>query len=332
MKSLKITLILLLINLSLFAQSGMVFQGIARDNTSAAITDKLLGFTFRITLTDGTDLYKETQEIRTDNFGVFSHVIGTGSAVTGTFAGINFGLGNLKSIISVKDGNVDTQIYDQKFEYVPYAKHADNGVPVGSVIAFMGNEDKIPDGWLKVAGQDITAPVYAQLRAVLGGDANLPNAQGEYLKGAGTHVDPANVQGIAVRARQIQNTGKHYHNFDKVLQTNDDGHHRHTIKHDQGGTVISSDSGGYQTEFGSQNDFNNSAYYNDQGTDIHTSLTEKWVSTRYSHHVHTIRVLGDTSDKVRSPANDVNAGGNSGNTVIENRPDSIGVYWIIRYK
>jgi len=323
MKSLKITLLFLVLSFSAVAQSGMVFQGIARDNNSAAITDEPMTFTFRITKSDGTDLYKETQLIRTDNFGVFSHVIGTGNAVTNTFASVDFGVGNLKSIISVNKDGTDIQIYDQPFQYTAYAKHADNGVPTGTVVAFMGNLDKIPDGWILADGRDITGAEYTKLRAVLNNDANVPNLRGEFLKGAGPTVDGNNINEVAVRARQIQNLGIHNHAVNINGTTNNDGLHRHKIKHWRANTPNGTDATGFEGEFGGQ-DVNNGAFSDNSDWNQHgDALYFKWASQRDSQHQHNFNVNGGTGIRTN------HVGGQNQN---ENRPDNYGVYWIIRYK
>ncbi|TMM30536.1 tail fiber protein [Polaribacter aestuariivivens] len=324
MKSLKITLLFFLLSVAAVAQSGMVFQGIARDNNSAAITDKLMTFTFRITKSDGTDLYKETQQIRTDNFGVYSHIIGTGNAVTNTFASVNFDEPNLKAIISVNNDGVDTQIYDQPFYYTAYAKYAQNGVPIGTVVAFMGDENKIPDGWMIADGRDITGAQYVNLRNTLGGVNNVPNLRGEYLKGAGTSIDPALITSINVRQRQIQNVGTHNHGVNINGATNNDGVHRHQIKHWRNHTPSGTDATGWETEFGGQSE-GNTAFWDNTDVSAHgTNLGHKWASQAHSAHQHGFTVNGTTGQRQNQAWAD--------NSNIENRPDSVGVYWIIRFK
>ena len=322
MKFSKITLLFLLISVSSIAQSGMVFQGIARDNNSAAITDKLMTFTISVAKSDGTELFKETQQIRTDNFGVYAHIIGTGNAVTSTFNNVNFDEPNLKVIIFVNNDGVDTQIYDQPFQYTAYAKHAQNGVPIGTVVAFMGDADKIPDGWVKVEGQDITGAQYATLRATLGNANNLPDTRGEFFKGVGS-VDATNVQPIAVRERQIQNVGIHKHPFTFNGNTATDGLHGHIIKHDKGGTPNGIDNTGWDTEFGTQTSIGSAAYWNNT---VNDGLATKVVSHLESSHQHAFSINTTTGDR-----NNQVTGGSQDN-IRENRPDAIGVYWIIRYK
>src|SRR5690606_20781303 len=63
------------ISVAVFAQNGISFQGIARDPQGNAIT----GQTVQVKFTIGS--FVETQDIATDNFGVFSATIGSVNTV-----------------------------------------------------------------------------------------------------------------------------------------------------------------------------------------------------------------------------------------------------------
>lgn len=298
MKNLKITLLALFISVVAYAQQGIVFQGIARDNSSAAITDETLTFTFRITKSDGSELYKETQQIRTDNFGVFSHVIGTGTPVTGAFGGVDFQQADLKSIINVNHNGNDAQIYNQPFQYVPYAKVAGNGVPVGTVMPFLG--DNAPDGWLLCHGQSIADAKYAKLRAVSGW-TTVPDLRGRFLKGAGisSNIPITQYDEVGARAYQDQSMMRHYHDKGN-LETESNGGHSHSF---QDRYFAENQSGGSNNKKGSTNgaDSDNS-FFSENNTTDHKGA-----------HTHTIK-------------------GNTGKTgTEENRPWSFTVNYIVKY-
>lgn len=325
MKSLKITFILLFISLASFAQSGMVFQGIARDNNSAAIVDKTMIFTFRITLQDGTDLYKETQQIKTDNFGVFSHVIGTGNAVTGTFGGVNFSQGNLKAIIVVNNDGTDTQIYDQKFEYVPYARHAntaDNGVPVGTIVTSLSND--VPEGWIECNGQSLSDGKFADLRNALGGLTNVPNLRGVYLKGAGAPNNTNYSHEIGLRAYQDPSTQTHTHSYSGNHETNETGNHVHGVRfannqnNDSGGQGYAANNN-HQSFRSSDRTGDASQWYYDN------NHAQRMVETK-GNHKHTVNVSGTTGH-----GGILGNAQRDGNLEKENRPYSYGVRYIIKY-
>ena len=187
------TLLFLLLTTMSFAQ-GIAIQGIARDNTNSAITNTALNYTFSITKNDNTVLYKETQNIKTDNFGVFSHVVSTGNPVINTFVSVNFSLENLKIKVSVNYKSNNIEVYDQPFRYVPYAKYAENGVPTGTIIAFASEE--IPRGWMLCDGTTIPA-INTALRALLSA-TKTPDLRGLFLRSTGkqeiwntTYIGPA---------------------------------------------------------------------------------------------------------------------------------------------
>ena len=228
MKKPFLTLLFLLISSISFAQ-GISIQGIARDNASSAIADTSLTFTFSITKDDNTVLYVETQSIRTDNFGVFSHIVSTGNPNTNTFNDVDFALEDLKLKVSVNyDGNT-IEVYDQTFQYTPYAHfakraaNADDGVPTGAIMPFMGLT--APVGWVKCEGQALLiAPEYDALRALVGNDA--PDLRGLFLRGTGTN-SIINSQGPALKTYQDDTLEAHQHGV--TITVNAVGNHNHAV-------------------------------------------------------------------------------------------------------
>jgi len=140
MKKLHSIVLFLFISFTTLSQ-GIAIQGIARDNVSSAIANANLTFTFSITEVNNTVLYAETQSIRTDNFGVFSHIFGTGNPIKNTFSGIDFSIQGLKLKVSVNYSGSVVEVYNQTLQstpYAQYAKKAANGVPTGAVMPFLG--------------------------------------------------------------------------------------------------------------------------------------------------------------------------------------------------
>ena len=228
MKTIYTTLLLLVISITTFAQ-GIAVQGIARDNANAAITNETLGFDFRIL--DATDavLFKETQQILTDNFGLFSHVVSTGTAADGTvFNNVDFSLQGLKLVVWISYNGNNVQVYNQPLQYVPYAhfaKKAENGVPPGTVVAFLGDDNKIPDGWVKADGRNISGSEYTALRNAIGN--TLPDLRGRFLKGNGAGTVPVTAldESTPIRGYQDQSIASHRHGVN--INTKTDGAHGH---------------------------------------------------------------------------------------------------------
>jgi len=234
-------LIVFLLSINIYAQ-GIAIQGIARDNTNSAIMNKDLNFDFRILDNQDAVLYREEQQIKTDNFGLFTHVVSTGTAQDGTvFKDINFSLDGLQLVVWIEYLGNNVKVYEQPFHYTPYAhfaKKAGNGVPPGTIVAFLGEDDEIPTGWVKCMGQNISSgDEYAALRAVIG--STLPDLRGRYLKGNARGNDiPEDkiVHNTAIGGYQNQSLLEHAHDVDFLTTSN--GNHAHQLRIDTSHNVV----------------------------------------------------------------------------------------------
>ncbi|ARV15312.1 tail fiber protein [Polaribacter sp. SA4-12] len=236
MKKFYNTLLFLFITTISFAQ-GIAIQGIARDNASSAITDTNLTFTFSITKNDNTVLYSETQAIKTDNFGVFSHIVSTGNPTTSAFNNVDFSITNLKmKVLVVYEGNT-IEVYNQTFQYTPYAffaqkaalatnaTNADDGVPTGAIMPYSGTT--APEGWVLCDGQSLTSITgSAALIALVGNTA--PNLQGTFLRGTG--LSPTNGRsGPGLGTFQTDTFRSHLHGSGSLF-ANTAGSHTHAYQ------------------------------------------------------------------------------------------------------
>lgn len=183
MKSTFALLFFLYFGISLFAQNGISFQGIARDPQGNAIVNRTIPVKFTI------GSFSETQNLTTDNFGVFSATIGKGTLESGATKFDDLVFANITENLKVEvDGNT---IYDDKFNTVPYAKAAENGVPPGSIMPFAGPANKIPAGWLLCDGSSVPKTgIYQKLFEAIstlwgddGGNFKIPDLRGMFLRG-----------------------------------------------------------------------------------------------------------------------------------------------------
>ncbi|MGC1244218.1 MAG: phage tail protein [Chryseosolibacter sp.] len=229
MKTKFIFLILFLASQAIFAQTnpGIAVQGIARDADKAALVDEPLTFVFEIQdASGGTSYYKEDVNIKTDPYGVFSHIIGTGNVLAGSgnFNEVPFSQKHMKLIITVKYNGSDIVISNSPFQYSPYAKSAENGVPTGTIVAFAGAEANIPKGWTLCDGRALNTVNGSQNLINLIG-SNAPDLRGMFLRGTGT--SPVNGQaGPALRATQQDAFESHTHGHN--ISTASAGSHSHT--------------------------------------------------------------------------------------------------------
>lgn len=230
MKKIYYTLIALVFTTVTLAQ-GIAVQGIARDNSKAALPQKELNFTFDIINTDGSEVrYTETEPITTDNFGVFSHIVGAGTRLNN----VDFSEQGLRIRVLINYTTV-IEVYNEAFNYTPYAYYAANGAPTGSIMPYVGTT--APEGWLMCDGSNIpSGNKYDALRALMSALPNAgktPNLRGRFLKGAGTGgghnaLITSQYDETTLGEYQAQSMQNHRHS-DGDLTTSSAGAHSHDV-------------------------------------------------------------------------------------------------------
>ena len=215
------------VNLALKAQvsvtsSGISLQGIARDENNSALANLTqLELVFSLYWLNSSSveqtILNRTANVTTDNFGVFSYVF--------VIDQLQYNLISTKeAYLKVVQGS--TVFSNEKLQSVPYAVHAQNGVPTGSIMPFIGAA--APNGWLLCNGSTISNNAYTlNLRLLLGGTdigiTNTPNLNGLFLRGTGAAA--TGETGPALKAIQQDGVIAHAHNVN--LNTNTTGNHTH---------------------------------------------------------------------------------------------------------
>ncbi len=150
-----------------FAQApqGFSYQAIARDNAGnpKANTGVAVKFSILNGSAQGTAIYAETHQTQTNNFGLFNLTIGKGSAITGTFASIDWaGPKFLKVEIDGLLSNT-TQLMS-----VPYALYAEKAGNAGG-----GGSSQWRDTTGLRKGVYYDGPILAGLKAAFTNDASI---------------------------------------------------------------------------------------------------------------------------------------------------------------
>jgi hypothetical protein len=150
----------LLLTTSTFAQAPekMSYQAVIRNSSDALVANQAVGMRISIlqTTATGTAVYAETQTPTTNINGLVSLEIGSGTPVTGTFAGINWAAGPyfIKTETDLTGGTTYTITGTSQLMSVPYALHAktaESVISTGSVkhdIYFIGGSA----GWQLISG------------------------------------------------------------------------------------------------------------------------------------------------------------------------------------
>jgi hypothetical protein len=191
----------------------------------------------------------------------------------------------------------------QRMLAVPYARHAANGNPTGSVTAYLGNT--APPGWLMCDGSAIpNDPRHAALIAIVGN--NTPNLQGQFLRGAtGARAVRSSESWQTARPRNAFTTGSNSrsHTHSGTTGNNSRSHaHSRTLQNStfsgdcgcaNGSAHMDRGGGGSGRNSGNNNATHNHAFNTGDNNVVHT---------------HNITTGGDS----------------------ETRPDNYGVNYIIK--
>ena len=122
------TLIALIVITTINAQApqGFNYQATVRNSSGALIINQNVLFKFNIMQNSQTSLpvYSETHQAPTDDLGQVNLTIGSGTATTGTFAGINWANGNYYLGIELNTGTGFVAMGTTQLLSVPFALHA----------------------------------------------------------------------------------------------------------------------------------------------------------------------------------------------------------------
>jgi hypothetical protein len=135
MKRLYSILVALFITINVFAQAPqkMSYQAVIRKSNNTLLISSPVGMQISILKgsATGTAVYVETQTTTTNANGLVSLEIGTGTAVTGTFAAINWATGPyfIKTETDPTGGTAYTIVGTNELMSVPYALFSANGTP-----------------------------------------------------------------------------------------------------------------------------------------------------------------------------------------------------------
>ncbi len=235
------SLVLLFISLNFFAQAsftatGIAVQGIARDASNTAYQNENITLEFEFYYLDESNAEKLigskiSKQVVTDNFGVFSTIIDPTSANNAVFA-------NQKVWLRIINKEDSRTIQESQLMHVPYAISANNGVPTGTIMPFLGIV--APPGWLMCNGSNIPD---GALKKMLDSQnlesSKTPDLRGIFLRGTGNQGGDNFYVGPNLGKIQLDSQKEHDHG-DGSLKTAEDGVHSHKMNFwmDKGVSVV----------------------------------------------------------------------------------------------
>lgn len=274
---------------SSFEQAGIAVQGIARDNNNTVLANQTISLTFELYYIDSSNYEQsisspETLNIETDAFGVFSHIVDPGEVNNPKFA-------NNQVYLRIKKGS--EIISNELLKHIPYAISANNGVPTGSIMPFIGTT--APTGWAMCNGDYLPSTATA-LIALIGN--KTPDLRGMFLRGAGDD-NRANTVTVLLKGTQDDATKKHAHGKGSLSVSNNGNHN-----HNNGDYKYLLKRDGIDTAEG---------FDNNDDLNIEPNIKNAYKMLDKGSHNHT--VSGRTADE---------------GTIDETRPINYGVNYIIK--
>ena len=147
------TFLISAISIVIFSQApqSIPYQAVVRNTDGSIMSNAAVTITFKIhdNSATGTVVYEETHATTTNAQGLVSLNVGGGTAVTGTFGGIQWGTGSkfLQVLMSAGNGVID--LGTQQMMSVPYALYAEDvnvRVSVTGDSLFIGDQVSIVPG------------------------------------------------------------------------------------------------------------------------------------------------------------------------------------------
>lgn len=211
----------------------LAYQGYLT-NPSGNPVDGSHTITFRLfeNASGGTSIWSEEKSINV-NRGFFATMLGDNTPFYLPF--------NKQYYLAIKIGADPEMTPRVPLSSAAYAINSSNGIPPGTIVAFGGDIDRIPFGWLLCDGSSISANdkqytnLYNAIGTSWGGNSlsfNLPDLRGLFLRG----VDNGKGNDPDIALRTAMTTGGNSGNKVGSFQPDELGSHYHlfTMRQDPG--------------------------------------------------------------------------------------------------
>jgi hypothetical protein len=138
MKAKLIILITFLVTITTFAQQGINYKAIVKDNLGNVVANQSV--TVQFTINQGIYVvYQEDHTVNTDANGLVILNIGTGNILSGNFDTIDWSTGNYYLKVQIDTGSGLVDLGSTQFRTVPFALYAQNSIAKGLEALDQGN-------------------------------------------------------------------------------------------------------------------------------------------------------------------------------------------------
>ncbi|MEL6843314.1 MAG: hypothetical protein AAFP02_08875, partial [Bacteroidota bacterium] len=117
---------------------GFTYQAVARDG-AAVYSNQTFNVRFSLRQGAGIVYSEEHFSVSTNQYGLFSVVVGTGNPLAGAFSNVNWSAGNFFLQVELDPGSGYTLLGDNRLWAVPYSLYADKAYEVENVTFVLGD-------------------------------------------------------------------------------------------------------------------------------------------------------------------------------------------------
>lgn len=194
------------------APQALNYQAVARSSQGAIISGQTVNIRFSVLegSVTGTAVYQELHTTVTNNFGLFTLAIGKGTAVSGNFSAINWGVSDkfLKVEISLQGAGTYQLQGTTQLLSVPYALFAEKTRLVAGNAINITNGNTIAAAYTAGTGIAINGTtISGNYTAGTGIAINGATVSGAYQPGVGININGATISGAYQGTNGVAVTG-----------------------------------------------------------------------------------------------------------------------------
>ena len=184
----KLTVLILLITLMGYAQNGINYKAVIKDDNGNVLANDNIFIQFAILEGGITNVYTETHLTATDANGIIIVDIGEGTPTSGNFSNIDWDSDDYLLNVQVNSGSGFVDMGTTQFKSVPYAKSAENAISTETIELPYYDEGNIDNGAVFHVQNDGISGRYGIAGSAGVSAENLPsNSAGVLGSGVGAH-------------------------------------------------------------------------------------------------------------------------------------------------